>query len=418
MHWVVFLCIFLAQNSWALVEPVSLMDAYRTALEQTEGAQIGQSRIKQADARVDQARSLFFPALSFAAGYTKQDTSNLSAAVRSVSAGGNSYTRLTLSQSIYEGGADQAAFNVAKSDQRVQEANLSAIKYNVFVSVARNYYSILSSVWEIRNIRKTKELAKDRVTEIKKRVSIGRARKIDLLATQAQLSVLESQLIAAEGQLATLKANFALITGIGKEVILVQPPEGVKEPAEIETYLTLLEKRPDIASLKMQAEQARYGISQARSGHFPSVNASGNYYLTREGAQKGNAWDFGVYLTLPIFTGGVVNAAVRENAEKEKEAELLLSQLRRQTELEIRTAYNNLKSSTQQIKSLESALASTEESFKEQEKNYRYGQSTNLDVIQALNLFLETKRTLYRTRYQGMTAWAELNAATAQIGQE
>jgi outer membrane protein TolC len=68
-----------------------------------------------------------------------------------------------------------------------------------------------------------------------------------------------------------------------------------------------------------------------------------------------------------------------------------------------------------QIKALEAALKSTEGNYREQEKNYRFGQATNLDVIQALNSFQDSKRTLDRTRYLAFSAWAELKAATAQV---
>ena len=108
-----------------------------------------------------------------------------------------------------------------------------------------------------------------------------------------------------------------------------------------------------------------------------------------------------------------MSARVGEASAREKELEQLLSQTRRLAETSIRTAYNQWISALNQIQALEAALNSTEENYKEQSRNYRFGQATNLDVIQALNVFQDTKRTLERTRIQARAAFAELRALTA-----
>ncbi|MGK5084323.1 TolC family protein [Bdellovibrionota bacterium FG-1] len=401
----VFLC-SLSSLAVPVAAPISLNNAYRAALQLTETTPIGQSRINQTEARVKQVRAKFLPVFSLGSGYQQLDNNNSSSV---------SYTRLTLSQSIYEGGRDRSSLESAKALRQNQEQNLWVAQYAVFTLVARNYYAILSSERETTNIRKASLLANDRATEISNRVDIGRAKKVELLAAQAQVSVLESQLMAAEGQLITVKEQFGLITGLGKHIDLAQPSETIRAPGSVDSYLSLLEKRPDIAAMKAQIEAAQKSIGVVQAGHLPALSITGDYYVFQGGTQKSNNWDAGLYLSFPIFSGGAVLAQVTEFSEREKEVELTLSQTRREAEIEIRNAYNNLVSAVNQIRSLRSALSSTEQNYKEQEKNYRFGQATNLDVIQALNVDLDTRRTLDRTRYQALTSWAELSSATAQV---
>ena len=71
-------------------------------------------------------------------------------------------------------------------------------------------------------------------------------------------------------------------------------------------------------------------------------------------------------------------------------------------------------SSTEQVKTLEQAVSTNEQNYTEQEKDYRFNLATNLDVLQALNNFHDTKRSLDRTRYQAMAAWAKLKAEANQ----
>ncbi|MEO5969643.1 MAG: TolC family protein [Bdellovibrionia bacterium] len=395
---------------------VTLKDAVRSALAKTEAVPLGEARINQADARIDQARSRFFPALSFGANFQQQDASGvLSQQSSNLFGGRQSYTRFSLSQSIYEGGRDQSALSASKFDKEVQRQNLSVAGYATFTNVARGFYAILSGEREAENLNKTIAFADDRVKELRNRAKIGRSRNIELMAAQAQLSVLEAQLAAVEGQLVVARDQFILTTGLPQEVRLMEKREKPDPPKTLDEYLSHLDKRPDVAAVKAQIESTKHSIDTAKAGHLPSIGVAGNYYITREGTQQGNNWDVGGTLTLPLFAGGLVKAQVRETSEKLIESEFLLKQTRRQAEISIRTAYNNLLSAFNQLKALDSALESTEDNYREQEKNYRFGQATNLDVIQALNTFQDTKRTLDKTRFLALSAWAELKAATAQV---
>lgn len=84
-------------------------------------------------------------------------------------------------------------------------------------------------------------------------------------------------------------------------------------------------------------------------------------------------------------------------------------------EMDVRGAFHTLTSSIRQTKILEKALVATEQNYQEQKKDYSYGLVTNLDVLQALNSFQETKRSLDRLRFQVMASWAELKATVGQI---
>lgn len=394
---------------------VTLKDALDSALKKTEVVAIGDSKVNQAQAKVDQARAKFFPVLSFSVSDQLQDTGGvLSRQSSSLFGGRQSYARFSLSQSIYEGGRDFASWGAALSEKEAQAQNQSQQTLTLLNEVARAFYGILSAEQEVRTLKKTMELAQARIQEISSRTQIGRLRKTDFLAAQAQWSVLDAQRAASEGQLALAREQFVLITGLSPDIRLIEPRDQLEPPSSLGTYLSRLEFRPDIAFLQARVKSAEKGIEVMSAGHLPSISIGGNYYLLREGTQKGNHWDMSGTLSLPLFSGGSVSAQVREAILKVNEAELLLTQTRRQAEIAIRTAYSHWVTALDQVRSLETAIRFAEENYREQEKNYRFGQATNLDVIQALNVFQDTKRTLDRTRYQALSAWAELKIATAQ----
>lgn len=407
-----FLFLFIIQ-AHAVQKEISLKEAFISALEKTETVGIGTARVHQADARIDQAKARFYPNVALVAGTQKQDY--VTQQTSSVLGGSTSYSRISLTQSLYEGGRDKATLEANRAAKEASLQNLSIDKYNLFSSVAQNFYGVLSNDREVENLKVTIKLAEDRVKEIKNRTQIGRSRNIELLAAEAQVSVLQAQLMAAQGQLVTSWDQFVLLTGLSRDVQLIKKREVPLPPKDLSTYIELLDKRPDIQSMKSQVEVARSTEDVMSAGHLPSLSVTGNYYITRDGPQKDNHWDVTGNLTFPIFSGGLVKAQVTEAKARIRESEFLLSQARRQAEISIRTSYNNLVAALNQVATLEAAMKTTEQNYKEQEKNYRFGQATNLDVIQALNSFQDTKRTLDRTRYLALSAWAQLRASTAQI---
>lgn len=172
---------------------ITVADAYQSALSRTETAQIAEARVRQSDARVSQAWAGFFPNLTFGASYQHQHNNGTGSATGIAFSGAQSFSRLTLTQSIFEGGRDTAALSGSKAARTAQEQNLAATKLRVFATVANSFYALLSTAREIENIQKTMKLATARVKELKTPTGIGRSRKIELLAAEAQLSVLQSQ---------------------------------------------------------------------------------------------------------------------------------------------------------------------------------------------------------------------------------
>lgn len=390
---------------------LKLEDAYKAAVAQTETVPFAESQLRESQAQVDEVKGNFLPHLSAGADYQRQDKN-----IGSLGKTDQAIGRLTLSQSIFEGGKDKANLNAANLKQTFQEYNVETSKNNLYMAVAQSYYALLSARAEVKNTEKSIELTKQRVTELSKRKKIGKSRNIEVLAAEAQLSVLQAQLLAAIADRRIAKNNFSNVTGLDRDSELDDSQELPTEIKSLKSYLALTDKRPDILGLRAAAESADFETKAASAGHNPSLELQGNYYPYRYRPQTTGAdWDAMVVLSIPLYTGGIVQAQVRQSSERKVQAELQLKQKIRDADREIHTAYNNLVSAIEQVKALEKAVAATEQNYREQEKEYRYSLSTNLDVLQSLNTLRDTQRTLDRTRYLAFSAWAELNALTNQI---
>lgn len=113
----------------------------------------------------------------------------------------------------------------------------------------------------------------------------------------------------------------------------------------------------------------------------------------RTGILQTAKWDVGVQVSMPIFQGGSVVSQVKEATEAKRVAELSASEQLRQSKTNLAIFYQNYGQIRAQLETLKNALKKAEEAYQLNQKDYRYGQVTNLEVLQSLNLFIDTKRS-------------------------
>ncbi len=400
--------------------PLSLAEAYQAALQKNESIGIGQKRVDQASELVDQAWGSLLPSVSLIGTYQRQDNSASGSAV----AGGrftlpeqtNAWFGLT--QPIFRGMAEYGGLAAVKADRRAAEAVLSAERLRLYAGVADAYFKVLAAEQDRRNLQTLVDLSSRRVKELKDRSRIGRSREGDVLAARAQATILNSQLEAAQSDINQTRDQFSLVTGLAPHTPLAPADMANALPGKMEMLTAFLDRVPERPDLRAQQERvtsAEERVVVARAGHFPSLDATANYYLRRAGVLDDVKWDVGLRLTVPLFRGGSVSSQVSAALDLKKEQELLLAQTRRAAETEIRVAYERVRSGIAQILTMGEAAGLAEKNYKTQNRDYGLGLVTNLEVISAMDTFRETLRQLDSVRFQTLSAWAALQAAVGRV---
>jgi outer membrane protein len=200
--------------------------------------------------------------------------------------------------------------------------------------------------------------------------------------------------------------NFEFFTNINPEKIVI--PETIPDlKGAVSEYFSKIKTRPDILAAAQQVQVAGKQVEIAKGGHYPQVDLVSNYYLTRTGILETSEWDVGVSIAVPLFQGGSVQSQVRQAVQEKRIAQLTGQEAIRVAERDIAINYQNLIQIKLQLKSLKEALKKSEEGYRLSQKDYQLGLVTNLDVIQSLNVFIETKRS-----HDGLVALGNLNFRT------
>lgn len=368
---------------------ISLKESFTAATSNMESIKRAKAVVSQSEALKDQARAAILPTISGVGSYTKLDPPE---------AAGNSPFLLTkqysyalrLNQPIYRGGVF-SAYQYAKENVLLAKYQQDATAINLYQLVISAYYNLAIAQFDVQNVEELLKYSRERVSEIRERTRIGRSRKGEQFEAEAQLHLAESQYQQVLLIRKQAEETYEFYTSLSPGKLNI-PKELPKLSGGVETYVSKAKTRPDIMATLQQVNLADQEISIARAGHYPQIDLIGNYYFDRTGVLSTSEWDVGVAIVIPIFQGGAVQAQVRQAAQAKRIASLTNSEALRAAERDIAIYYNNFLQIKEQLKSVKQALASSEQVYKLNKKDYQYGLVTNLDVLQSLNVFIETKR--------------------------
>jgi outer membrane protein len=287
-------------------------------------------------------------------------------------------------------------------------------RVQLFKDVAQNFYDVVSFEQDLVNLEEQISQNLEREKELQARIRIGRSRVGEVLTVQARISTLRAEIEQLNAQLSVARDVFAFLSGLPTTTPL-RDTEAL--PANLETleaYLARLVLRPDVKSAQQRLTAAQENITVARGARLPSLDLNANRYLERKGSLEDVDWDVQLALTIPLYSGGSLQSQVREAVSQSTQAELDTSRVQRLAEQEIRSFYQTVLLDRRQLSALEAAADAARKNYEAQQRDYRFGLVTNLDVLQALTSYQENLRALDRARYTAKLDYLRLEAAAAR----
>ena len=126
----------------------------------------------------------------------------------------------------------------------------------------------------------------------------------------------------------------------------------------------------------------------------------------------------GVQVNIPLFQGGYVLSKDREAVANRRAAEAMLEAAKRGSAQAARQYYLGVVNGVAQVKALEAALSSSLLALDANKLGYEVGVRINIDVLNAEQQVLMTRRDLARAKYETLMAQLRLKAAVGALGEE
>ena len=253
----------------------------------------------------------------------------------------------------------------------------------------------------------------------------GEGTRTDMLETQAKYDVAEAQVIEAQDNLATARNTLAAI--VGADITHLDPMSDdfrIKpmQPAAFDDWKAIaLEHNAEIAAQRYGVDAARQEINKSRAGHAPRLDLIASYSKNKSETintfnQDSTVRSIGAQLSIPIYSGGYVNAASRQAVANHEKAKSDLDAKTNQTLVELRKQYSLVLSSATKIEALVKSVNSASALVEATRQSIKGGVRINLDLLNAQQQLFAARRDLAQARYGYLLSYLKLRNAAGTLG--
>jgi outer membrane protein len=303
----------------------------------------------------------------------------------------SSYTTgIIANQRIYDFGVTKNLVQSSEYGERAQEQDVNARRALVIVNVQRSY---LNSLKRQRLVRIAEETVRERGVIASQIGTLHRQQlksKLDLDLIRVELVNAESILVRRRND---LKASFAElnramgVTG-SEDYTLEELAIDIQTQRALGDLIADTLAHPELKRAKEQMAAAEARKRAMKSQYLPTVSAiaSGGYYDTFDSSRNvttGGWWAAGGLVSMPIFTGGLIDGQIREATAQHAAALAQSTSIEQALTQQVTNAYLDTVTFAQQIKLGEEVVKTAEEAVQLAKQRYKLGLGSIVEVTQA-----------------------------------
>lgn len=355
----------------------------------------GAANLKVSEARTEQARSLYYPQV-----YANADAAAGSARINArfvTPAGGllqpnlSQYTVGALaSQRIYDFGYTQNLVEASNLFQRASEQDISARRALVLLQVQRAY---LTSLKRQRLVQIAEETVRER-GQIAGQIEIlfrqQLKSKLDFDLARVELVNAQSLLVRSRNDLKSSFADLNRTMGIAgaEDYVLEDVSIEVRPQHTLESLIAESLSHPEVKRAKEQTASAEARLRAMKRQYLPTVSAvaSGGSFDTfdpNRQVQTGGWWAAGALVSMPIFTGFLIENQVREASAQQAAAQAAGLNIEQALTQQVTNAYLDTITFAQQITLAEEQVKTALEALQLSKQRYKLGLGTVVEVTQS-----------------------------------
>lgn len=421
---VVFMACFISQG-WA----VGLSESYVLALGKDPRLKAAEFRLDATRFDLSKAEAGYLPkvqlSLSQGRGSTDAETGN------PLSSGQRSYTTknyaLTLRQPLINFALSPDR-DKAKDSISISELQLQGEVLKLFSRLSERYFNVLYADDVLRTYRnKQNSLDRQRI-QADKRFKAGLAVKNDIAELDAEIALVNAQMLEAELQLVTARKQFELLVGGMAPQLNGLDYQKLKQlildQRSLDDWLAVARsKSPELLQAEKEMQVQKHQHDKDRAMHYPTLDL----LLTRSQSESdtniaiGSRFDTlsGVLqLNVPIYSGGYLTASANQSAaliEAYKQ-----NQDVRYTEITEKMAaeYSSMHNARHLIAAYDDAIRFYEASLAGAAKAYLAGTRTLTDILKMRDRLSDTQLSLSKTCYTYLISYIRLKELSGELVQE
>ncbi len=307
---------------------------------------------------------------------------------------------ITVEQKIFQGFGGVANLKKKQYGEILANFELKKIEQETLLAAAEAHANLVLDQKKININLINIDLLERQVETDQNRLAKGEISLTDLSQSEASLAGARAELITAQNELVTSKANFEKI--IGKK-----PSKNIKEIKIIDlnlpkslaaAYNISNSENPDLQIASLEYKKSKLDVIIAGSDLSPSATLS--YKIAEQDDFSATIKDrtqqtVKATASWPLFAGGSNLFSLRESQELRNEKELLLEDAKKTNETNVASAWSNYQSSKSVLDSIELQVKAAEIANEGVTLEYESGSKrTTLEVIQSRTILLNSRINL------------------------
>jgi outer membrane protein len=375
------------------------------------------AQVRSTDENVPQALSGYRPkvAVTASAGYQYTDTNLTSGggpnAIQRTGIHGTNAPRsvgATVSQTLFNGQQTANRTRAAESQVSSAREGLRVLEQTVLLSAATIYMDYLRDAAIVEVQRSNVRVLEQTLKQTQDRFNVGEVTRTDVAQSEAQLAAGKTQLLTAEANLTTTRANFRRIIGNEPENLAPGSPVDRFLPATLSKSVELgLTENPNVTAAMYGVDVSFLQVKVNEGALFPTVTLQTSVQQSYEQTLtifRSFGASTAVQLNVPVYQGGAEYSLIRQSKETLAQQRLNLEQIRDQARANVVTAWGQLVAGKAQVASAQAQVTASEIALNGVREEAKAGQRTTLDVLNAQQALVNARNALVTAQHDRVVA--------------
>lgn len=422
------LLLVLSMPSWPQ-QVLTLQEALSLAEKHNPRLQAVQARRDESFARARATSAMLSPQVSVSGWLAQGTIDNMLTSAPTVMpdsmrmASRDSFTssQVKLSVPLFTGGRLQMMARAARAETEAMSAEVQEMRQEVRVEVTMRYLQALLRRELVEVAKKRYEAQQEQTRIMEQMYEIGKAPLAFVLRSRAAEAEAKQMLTTATNHLR--KNLIDLQASIG-----LSPTGDIELPRELEQPAFTLPNTVEEAVERgvqrralLQSQQARLRMTTlerraAEGALLPQVYLTASQDWIKEQQMKARSgYTVALVVSIPIWTGGQLQAQVREAVARERAEAAMSRALQLQVESEVRQAWLDIQTAAANLATADAALKDAEEAYRIATLRVHEGKAPFVEQIDALAALTEARTRLLEARTEHIMAQARLLRATGDL---
>ena len=329
-----------------------------------------------------------------------------------------------LTQPLYAGGRTVAGMRAAKAQIEASREQVNDSEQGLLQDVISAYTQVMLSERSVVIYGENVDALRKYLERVSAQRAAGDITQTDVAQAQTQLAAAEGTLAQVRANLEANRASYQAIIGEPAGTLITPPPLDALLPPSLDAAAAAADAGNPRVRQALQAElAARAQVSQARGARLPTVNLTASHAATDTAAfDKGpqflgsdRATNAAITATVPLFAGGYISSRIRQAERNDAIAADDVENARRDARRQVLSAWGQMDSARVRLRQGEAQITAAQLAVQGMNEEYGAGTRATYEVLNAEQELRNAEISLETARRDAYLANAGLLAASGRL---